>query len=181
MFGLELEQELGGIPDGLGREAWLDDPVYQPARRLVERLMAADDWCEIVVVCGLLVDPLLSTLVGRHFFRRFASVNGDPVTPVIAISAERDRLRFFRAVREIVEMVTAETDRAGQPVPAADNREVLQDWVDLWGPQVLAAVDAFLPVFDLPSMRPVVGEEARDVVVAGCAEQLERFELKLRW
>jgi methane monooxygenase component A beta chain/propane monooxygenase small subunit len=181
MLGLELEQELGGIPDGLGREAWLGDPVYQPARRLVERLMAADDWCEIVVVCGLLVDPLLSTLVGRHFFRRFASVNGDPVTPVIAISAERDRLRFFRAVREIVEMVTAETDRAGQPVPAADNRQVLQDWIDLWGPQVLAAVDGFLPVFDLPTMRPVVGEEARDVVVAGCAEQLERFELKLRW
>jgi methane monooxygenase component A beta chain/propane monooxygenase small subunit len=181
MLGLELEQELGGIPDGLGREAWLDDPVYQPARRAVERLMAADDWCEIVVVCGLLIDPLLSTLVGRHFFRRFASVNGDPVTPVIAISAERDRLRFLRAVREIVGMVTAETDRAGQPVPAADNRGVLQDWIDLWAPQVLAAVDAFLPVFDLPTMRPVVGEQARELVVAECAEQLERFELKLRW
>jgi methane monooxygenase component A beta chain/propane monooxygenase small subunit len=84
-------------------------------------------------------------------------------------------------VREIVGMVTAETDRAGQPVPASDNRGVLQDWIDLWAPQVLAAVDAFLPVFDLPTMRPVVGEQARDLVVAECAEQLERFELKLRW
>jgi hypothetical protein len=99
MLGLELEEELGGIPDGLGREAWMTDPALQPARRVVERLMASDDWCEIVIVCGLLVDPLLSTLVGRHFFRRFASVNGDPVTPVIAITAERDRLRFLRAVR----------------------------------------------------------------------------------
>ncbi len=91
LFGLELEQELGGIPDGLGRSAWVSDPVYQPARRVVERLMAAEDWCEIVVVCGLLIDPLLSTLAGRHFFRRFASVNGDAVTPAIAITAEPRR------------------------------------------------------------------------------------------
>ncbi|HYT38030.1 MAG TPA: monooxygenase, partial [Acidimicrobiia bacterium] len=180
LFGLELEQELGGIPEGLGRQSWLSDPVYQPARRVIERLMAAEDWCEIAVVCGLLIDPLLSTLAGRHFFRRFASVNGDLVTPVISITAERDRLRYLRAVRGLVEMVTSDTDRAGQAVPAAANREVLQDWIDRWGPPVLAAVDAFLPVFDLPSMRPVVGEEARDAVVAGCATELERFDLELR-
>ncbi len=180
LFGLELEQELGGIPEGLGREAWLSDPVYQPARRVVERLMAAEDWCEIVVVCGLLIDPLLSTLAGRHFFRRFASVNGDAVTPAIAITAERDRLRYLRrgaGPRRDGHL----RHRPGRgAVPAAANREILQDWIDLWGPQVLAAVDAFLPVFDLPSMRPMVGEEARDAVVAGCAEQLERFDLELR-
>ncbi|HMC05726.1 MAG TPA: monooxygenase [Actinomycetota bacterium] len=181
VYGLELEQELGGIAEGLGKEAWLGDPVHQPARWVVERLMAADDWCEIVVVCGLLVDPLLSTLVGRHFFRRFASVNGDPVTPVIAITAERDRLRYLRAVRSLVEMVTAETDRSGRPVPAAANRAVIQDWIDDWVPPVRAALDAFLPVFDLPTMRPVVGEEARDVVVKECAAELERFDLELRW
>ncbi|MCA1845737.1 MAG: monooxygenase, partial [Actinobacteria bacterium] len=180
MFGLDLEQELGGIPEGLGREAWLEDPAYQPARRVVERLMAAEDWCEIVVVCGLLIDPLLSTLVGRHFFRRFASVNGDAVTPVMAMSAERDRLRFQRAVRAIVEMVTADADRAGSPVPAAANRAVLQEWIDTWAPPVLAAVDAFLRIFDLPSMRPLLGEEARDAVVAGCEQELERFGLELR-
>lgn len=179
-FGLELEEQLGGIPDGLGREAWLSDPALQPARRVIERLMAAEDWCEIVVVLGLLVDPLLSTLIGRHFFRRFASVNGDPVTPVIAMTAERDRIRYLKAVRTIVEMVTAETDRAGRAVPAAQNREILQDWIDRWGPPVRAAVDAFLPVFDLPTMRPVVGEEARDAVIAGCTAELERFNLELR-
>ena len=181
MYGLELEQEFDGIPDGLGRETWLGDPAYQPARRVVERLMAAEDWCEIVVVCGVLVDPLLSTLVGRHFFRRFASVNGDPVTPVIAIAAERDRLRYLKAVRTLMELVTAEADRAGRPVPAAANRAVLQDWIDAWGPPVRAAVDAFLPVFDLPSMRPVVGEDARDLIVTGCVAELERFDLELRW
>jgi hypothetical protein len=77
-------------------------------------------------------------------------------------------------------MVTSDTDRAGDAVPAAANREILQDWIDRWAPPVLAAVDAFLPVFDLPSMRPVVGEEARAIVVAGCAMELERFDLELR-
>jgi methane monooxygenase component A beta chain/propane monooxygenase small subunit len=77
-------------------------------------------------------------------------------------------------------MVTAETDRAGRAVPVAENREVLQDWIDRWAPPVRAAVDAFLPVFDLPTMRPVVGEEARDAVIAGCTAELERFNLELR-
>jgi methane monooxygenase component A beta chain/propane monooxygenase small subunit len=148
---------------------------------VVERLMASDDWCEIVIVAGLLIDPLLSTLVGRHFFRRFASVNGDPVTPVIAITAERDRQRYLRAVRALVEMVTADADRGGRPVPAAANPAVIQDWIDLWAPPVRAALDAFLAVFDLPTMRPVVGEDARDAVVAGCVAELERFDLELRW
>lgn len=181
LFGLELETELGGIREGLGREAWMTDPIYQPSRWVVERLMAADDWCEILVVCGLLIDPLLSTLVGRHFFRRFASVNGDPITPVIAMGAERDRQRYLQAVRGLVEMVTADTDRAGRAVPAAANREVLQDWIDAWAPPVRAAVDAFLPAFDLPTMRPATGEEAREAVVAACEAELDRFELKLRW
>ena len=78
-------------------------------------------------------------------------------------------------------MVTAETDRSGRPVPAAANRAVIQDWIDDWVPPVRAALDAFLPVFDLPTMRPVVGEEARDVVVKECAAELERFDLELRW
>ncbi|HVW34907.1 MAG TPA: monooxygenase [Acidimicrobiia bacterium] len=180
LFGLELEHEVGGIREGLGREAWLSDPACQPARRVVERLMAAEDWCEIVLVCGLLVDPLLTALVGRHFLRRFAAVNGDAITPVIEMAAERDRQRFAKAVRPLVDMVLAETDRAGRPVPAAANRAVLQEWLDRWAPAVLAAVDAFLPVFDLPSMRPVVGEEARAAVVAACEEQLERSGLELR-
>ena len=142
--------------------------------------MAAEDWCEIILVCGLLVDPLLSTLLGRHFLRRFAAVNGDAVTPVIEMGAERDRLRFSRAVRPLLDMVLAETDRAGRPVPAAANRAVVQEWLDQWSPAVLAAVDAFLPVFDLPTMRPVVGEAAREAVVAACEEQLERSGLELR-
>jgi methane monooxygenase component A beta chain/propane monooxygenase small subunit len=108
-------------------------------------------------------------------------VNGDPVTPVITMGAERDRRRFLQAVRGLVEMVTAETDRAGHPVPAAANRQVLQDWIDCWAPPVRAALDAFLPVFDLPTMRPAIGEEAREAVFTACEAELDRFDLKLRW
>ena len=84
-------------------------------------------------------------------------------------------------MRGLVEMVTVETDRSGQAVPAAANRAVIQDWIDDWTPPMRAALEAVLPVFDLPTMRPVVGEEARDVVVAECAAELERFDLELRW
>ncbi|HTC80387.1 MAG TPA: monooxygenase, partial [Acidimicrobiia bacterium] len=78
------------------------------------------------------------------------------------------------------QMVTSDTDRAGRPVPAAANLAVIQEWIDDWAPPVLAAVDAFLPVYDLPTMRPLVGEAARDFVVAECEQQLERSGLELR-
>ena len=181
LFCLELEQELGGFREDLGREAWLSDPAYQPARAVIEQLMTVEDWCEVAVVCGLLLDPLFHGFVMRHFFRRFAPVNGDVVTPVIAMVAERDRLRYLAAVRALVEMTLCESDRQGRPVPAAENRATLQDWIDVWAPRVMAAVAAFVPVYDLPTMRPQEGDVARELVTRDCEELLARFDLEFRW
>lgn len=140
--------------------------------------MACEDWGEIAVVCGLLLDPLLMAFVMRHFFRRFASVNGDAVTPAIALMGERDRARYQAAVRALVEMSLSGPDRNGRAVPIAANRAVLQEWVDEWAPPVLAAVDAFLSIYDLPTMRPGLGDPARVAVVADCETLLERFGLE---
>jgi hypothetical protein len=179
VFGLELEQRLGNLREGAGREAWLNDAAFQPARAVVEKLATVEDWCEVAVVCGLLLDPLLYGFVVRHFLRRFAPLNGDAVTPVLALTAERDRDRYRAAIVALVQMVLATADRKGRPVPDVENRGVLQEWIDEWAPLVLAAVDAFAPVYDLPTMRPQTAETARKLVVEDCQETLERLGLEL--
>ena len=58
-------------------------------------------------------------------------------------------------------------------MPAADNRELIQGWVDSWYPDALAAVDGFLPVFDAAAAGSGVGEQARQRVVSATGDILE--------
>ena len=179
LYSLDLEDEVLGYRSGLGRDAWLDDPALQPSRRVVEGLMAAQDWGEMAVVTALLVEPLLSAFVTSQFLRRRAAVNGDILTPTIILTAERDRARNRAATVALVELVLGAADRRGRFVPSADNHEVLQGWIDHWTPLVMDAVDAFSPVFDLPPRRGPTAGAARERVVADCRELLTNAGLEL--
>jgi methane monooxygenase component A beta chain/propane monooxygenase small subunit len=181
VLSLELEQQFGELDEGMGREAWLRDPAYQPARAVIERLLATDDWSEVAFACGLLLDPLLYGFVMRQFFRRFAPANGDAIVPVIAMAAERDRLRYQTATRALVEMALSETDNKGHEIQGVKNRIVIQDWVDDWGSVIMKAVDAFAPVYDLPAVRPQSSDAARQAVMRKCEEILARFRLEPSW
>jgi methane monooxygenase component A beta chain/propane monooxygenase small subunit len=179
LYSLELREQVTSYQDGLGREAWMEDPVFQPARRLVENLIACDDWAEVMVVANLLIDPLFANFTITQFFHRFAPRHGDTVTPVICVTAENDRERNRAGAVEFVKMLTAEQDRCGRPVPAAANREVIQGWISAWGPQVLDAVDAFAPVFEIPPVQPVKADDARDQVQSECRALLAEVGLRL--
>jgi methane monooxygenase component A beta chain/propane monooxygenase small subunit len=178
LASLDLDQFALGYQQGRGKVTWLEDPAYQPARALIERLMITEDWCETWLVVALLVEPLLATFVLSRFFRRVAPLNGDIVTPLITQTAERDRARHLAAATELLTMVLSETDRADRPVPRVHNLAVVQEWVDEWTPMVLAAMDAFVPVYALPVVS-VDATSARRSVVSGTAERLAGFGLRL--
>ena len=154
--------------------AWVEDPAWQPARTLIERLMLVDDWCETFLVTVLLVDPLLPNFVMSRFFRRVAPLNGDVITPTVVMTSERD----LAAGRALVEMVLREMDRRGNPVPAAANHTVVQEWIDDSTPVVVAAMDAFTPIYRLP-LRTVDPATARHAVVTECQLMLSEFRLNL--
>lgn len=179
LYCLDLDGKAPGFKEGLGRACWLEDPVYRSAKRVVEELIDCRDWAEVVVVTNLLLDPLLSNLAVSKFFRRFAPLHGDLVTPVISMTAENDRVRNLAGAVEFVKMMTVEQDREGRPVPGGQNRATIQGWIDHWASPILAAVDAFMPVFDLPPVRPVTAEAARDAVVAECRDLLAELDLTL--
>ncbi|ACC38600.1 aromatic/alkene monooxygenase hydroxylase subunit beta [Mycobacterium marinum] len=178
LYSLGLYEQAPGYTEGAGREAWLNDPACQGARRLVERLLSLRDWGEMVTMTNLVVEPLIATVIGSEFFRRLAPLHGDPVTAVIEMTVEADRRRNRAATQALVKMLTADTDRAGRPVPAAENRDLMQRWVDSWYPDALAAVDAFLPVFDAAPVGSGGGEQAKRRVVSATADILELAGLR---
>lgn len=146
LYGLELEQNIPGFSDSGCKDVWLNAPEWQPARRMVERLLAARDWGEIHIVINCLVDPLFSALFNRELVLRNTSAHGDPVTSVIAEGAEADRAMRRESSREFAALLC-------QQVP--QNRDVINAWIVEWIDDVRAACEALAPLFhNLP--RPVL-------------------------
>jgi methane monooxygenase component A beta chain/propane monooxygenase small subunit len=164
LYLMELEASVEGFKDNSGKEHWLNDPVYQPLRALVEALMATEDWAELAFAVNLIIDPIVSEIGVSRMIRHHAPHHGDPITPSIILTTERDRRRNRAWTEELVRMTTVD-------VPAADhNREVMQSWCDHWRPAAIAAAKAFSPVFNRVAPRAPSFE---DDLAAACAAQAD--------
>ena len=161
LYMMELEDNIGGFVDQGSKERWLTDPSYQPLRSLAEHMMALADWAELAVATNLVVDPLVSEVLVSQLLRRFAPFHGDPVTPAIIMTVERDRRRNLAWTEELVRMVTAED------VPDADaNRQVVQGWVDHWTSVALEVARSLSEVYDLPPLAVGRFDETLEAAVA---------------
>jgi methane monooxygenase component A beta chain/propane monooxygenase small subunit len=161
IYLMDLEDAVTGFRDSDGKRRWTDDPCYQPARALVERLMLeTTDWAEVAVVTNLILDPILADVGLSRLVRGFGPFHGDSVTPLIVSTVERDRRRNLAWTEEFVRMVTGQNSR-GSEVPAAEeNRAVIQQWLNVWTPVVLDATRALAPVYDLPPIAVVSFDDA---------------------
>lgn len=169
LYGMDLENAIPGFSDVGAQQVWLDDPLYQPSREFVERMMACRDWGEITVAVNLLFEPLVATLLLREFFIRFASRHGDTVTPVILETVEADRRRHQAATVALLQFLFADT-------PA--NRTVVQEWLDTWSPLVVRAAHAFAPVFTQPEEQPLTFATAWQRVTQSFTQLLVSLDLQ---
>lgn len=158
---MDLEGAVPGFRDAGGKQRWTDDPRYQPARALVERLMLqTTDWAELVIVTNLILDPILAEVGLSQLVRGFGPFHGDSVTPLIVSTVERDRRRNLAWTQEFVRMVTGQNTRGSQVPAAEDNRAVIQHWLGIWTPVVLDATRALAPVYDVPPIHVISFDDA---------------------
>jgi methane monooxygenase component A beta chain/propane monooxygenase small subunit len=177
LLGLHLETYAPSYVSG-GVEAWLHDPVLQPARALIEEVMAVDDWCELAIVTSLVVEPLLAGYLGA-MFRAYAPFNGDALAPLVLISGERDRKRRRAMATALAAMLLTSTDRSGRPVPADHNRRLLQGWIDRFAPSAVAAARAVRPVFESQARQPAWSRDLLADVIADTEATLGKVGLVL--
>ncbi|MGQ0843959.1 MAG: hypothetical protein ACT4QF_07465 [Sporichthyaceae bacterium] len=169
---LALEENTG--VDGTGaKDAWLNEPRYQPMREMVERIAwDTPDWCEVIVATNLCFDPIVSDLAVHRLIGRYAPRHGDVVSKLIVASVERDRKRDADWTAELVRMTT------GDDVPeAAANRLYLGEWVAKWTPLAQAAAQGLRSLYD---ELPGVGESFDDAyaeVVEGQRALIEGLKL----
>jgi NAD(P)H-flavin reductase/ferredoxin len=164
LYAMDLEREFGlEFPIENAREAFLNEPSWQPTRSYLERLAATPDWGEVLIAANLCFEPVVGTLIRRELGIRGAAANGDTVTPVLARVATQE-WEWIRAwTLELVRFLSEDSEHG----PA--NGALIERWVGEWRPRAFEAAAALAPLAP-PGIDP---ERALAAVTAYADELLE--------
>lgn len=132
---------------GFGEDSkavWQENPMWQPLREAVEKLLITYDWGESFAGLNLVLKPMLDNL----FMVQLAELGrreGDYILGEIFFSLNDD-CKWHREWSQALVKTTVEDTPA--------NQGVLQGWVNKWYPLAVQAVNAFSPIFEEMPGRP---------------------------
>lgn len=170
-YSFDLKEAFPDFVEADVHQVWKSDPTWQGARRAVERIVASNDWMEVVVATNLCFDRLFGELAKVEFFSRFAAANGDVVTPILIASSEADAARTLHWTKALVSHLVSD------PVHGQHNRDLVRFWVDRWSADALEAAKAFQPVFLEAPVQPSTFDKALAHVRAKQAAILDELGL----
>jgi toluene monooxygenase system protein E len=117
---------------------WQTDPLWQPLRIAIEKLLTCYDWAESFVGLNLVLKPLMDELFMNHF-SELALREGDHLLGQIFYSLNEDCAWHREWTQALTRMVIEDNSH---------NRGVIQGWIEKWHPFATRALQAFSPVFD---------------------------------
>lgn len=128
-IGLVLDGNTGAVLD-VGKQAWLNDPMWQPLRELAEELLTLQDWFELLVAQNFVLDGLLYPLVYERFDTRISENGGS----VLAMLTEF-MVDWFAETNRFTDMMlkTAAAESAA-------NKTLLEQWTRRWTARVAGAL-----------------------------------------
>lgn len=136
-----------------GKKAWLNDPAWQPLRRLVEDMMVVRDPFELFVAQNVTLDGLLYPLVyQRVVVGEFSASNTG-----IALGTQFQRDWY----EETAKWIDSVLKIAG--TESEDNRVVMKGWIDHYRAR---AAEAMVPVLELALGQKQAQAEVQSQVVA---------------
>jgi propane monooxygenase small subunit len=156
LYNLTLSEEIDGFDGAVHRATWQEDPLWQPTRELVERLTATRDWAEQWFATAIVLEPLVGELFRSGFVMQVAALHGDFVTPTVMGAGESDAAREQRGARTLYRML------AGDAEHAAENRRIMQGWLDDWSATALGAARQLQPIWSQLSDKVVRFEDSLD-------------------
>ena len=120
-----------------GRDRWERDPMWQPLRELIERLLVTYDWGEAFVALACVVKPRFDALFTTRLAELARQAGDDAFANVVFSLGEDGRWHrdWNRALLEV-----ALADRRA-------NRAVIEGWIERWTPLAVRAIASFEPVF----------------------------------
>lgn len=172
LYNLDLSESLDSFDGGAHKETWQSDPIWQPAREVVENLTAIEDWAEALFATNVVFESLLGVLFRSHLVMQIAARNGDYVTPTLVGAGENDYERDLKYTRELFTLLTGDSQYAG------NNRDVLQQWTNKWVPMCRQAAHELQPIWSQPQEKVITFQESWDAAVDGFRSALTEFNLE---
>jgi toluene monooxygenase system protein E len=120
------------------RQAWEDDPSWQPLREALEKHLIAYDWGEAMVVRNLVMKPLFDGLFNVQF-GRLARANGDQLLALLHDDFSMYDSAYSRQIS--VDLVKYALER--KPELAG----VVEEWVAKWTPLAELGIGALAKTF----------------------------------
>jgi propane monooxygenase small subunit len=156
LYNLTLSEEIEGFNGSAHKEAWQQDPIWQPTRSFVETLTGIRDWGEQLFATTVVFEPLLGELFRSGFVMQAAAPQGDFVTPTIMGAGESDAAREQKGARALFRML-AEDEQHG-----AANRAVMEGWLATYSPQAVKAARTLQPIWSQVSEKVIRFEDSFD-------------------
>jgi propane 2-monooxygenase small subunit len=170
---MDYAQEIKQFDESAGKDNWLNNPIWQGVREVVENLPASTDWAEQVFAANLVYEPLVGELFRSGFLMQFAASHGDYVTPTIVSTAEADFERNLDYSYEMFSILLHD------PQFADHNKQVARDWLIKWVPKCVKAAKELQPIWSQPRIKVTTFTESNTRAKARFNSIFEQLELKL--
>jgi propane monooxygenase small subunit len=146
----ELNIDLSGsLDESAGKDHWLNDPVWQGARKAIEILQNEFDPLGAYFAVNVVYEALVTEPFRSSFVMQCGAMHGDFVTPAIVSSAEGDYERNLNNAIELFHILAHDPEFGDQ------NKAVMQDWLKKWVPMCVEAVNQLQPIWSQPQVKRV--------------------------
>ncbi|WP_028029690.1 aromatic/alkene monooxygenase hydroxylase subunit beta [Gemmobacter nectariphilus] len=149
LYLAEIGMDIEGWSDELGKQAWLEDPIWQPTRLAIETIMGSEDYLEQYFAINLIFEPLVGELFRSGFLMQAAAANNDFITPPVISAAEADYERNLANTIDLIYLL-ANDEKHG-----AHNRALFNGWVRKHAALADKAAAALQPIWSQPHSKPV--------------------------
>jgi len=139
----------GALDEDAGKDHWLNDPIWQGARKAIETIGGASDHLEQYFAVNVVYEALVAEPFRSGFVMQCGAMHGDYVTPAIVATGEGDYERNLANTIELFHIL------AHDPTHSEHNKGVMQDWLAKYEPLCIEAVHQMQPIWSQPQVKRV--------------------------
>jgi len=139
----------GALDEDAGKDHWLNDPIWQGARKAIETIGGASDNLEQYFAINVVYEALVAELFRSGFVMQCGAVHGDFVTPTIISTGEGDYERNLANTIEMFHIL------AHDPTHGEHNKGVMRAWLAKYVPLCVEAAHQLQPIWSQPRVKLV--------------------------
>ena len=140
----DIGMDIDGFDADAGKKHWLEDPIWQATRLLIETIGGATDYMEQYFATNIVFEPLVGELFRSGFIMQAAASQNDFMTPTVVSSAEGDYQRNLANTVELVHMLVSD------PAHSAHNTTLFNGWLKKYGDLAATAAKNLQPIWSMP-------------------------------